>query len=332
MRLRQIWLFIYFYSITSEVFNLIVILALFIIYIKISALPIILLPIALLLFNFKKLILKIKVSSILSILVLVLFIAKNVILSGYPLFPSTYFKDSIALCYALPIEIHHFWFNTAKMYDVVVNHSEFHHFSSFEIFIKWLFYSKIDSVFNCSILALVLSIPMFLYRFLNTKAYWVLYLTMLFQLVFLFLSSPQYRFILQFVLIFGFLLIAHFIKKVQPLIFLFYVSLIPIVITLFYPIKTSALLQYADKPLKLENSIFPSKNSNVNTTYHKAKIDNLSYFSPNSKTYIWVTGDGNLPCVNTKQVEYFKRKLGYIPQLRTTNLKDGFYSMPIPKK
>ena len=322
----------HFYSITSEVFNLIVILALFIIYIKITALPIILLPIALLLFNSKKLILKIKVSAILSILVLGLFIAKNVILSGYPLFPSTCFKDYIALSNALPVEIHHFWFNTAKMYDVVVNRSEFNQLSSFDIFIKWLFYSKMDSVFNCSILAVVLSIPVFLYRFLNTKAYWVLYLSMLFQLVFLFLSSPQYRFILQFVLIFGFLLIAHFIKKVQPLVFLFYVSLIPIVITLFFPIKTSALLQYANKPLKLENVIFPSKNSNVNTTYHKAKIDNLSYFSPNSKTYIWVTGDSNLPCVNTKQIEYFKRKLGYIPQLRTSNLKDGFYSMPIPNK
>lgn len=322
----------HFYNITAEVFNLIVILTLFIIYIKITALPIILLPIALLLFKFKKLILKIKVSAILSILVLGLFIAKNVILSGYPLFPSTYFKDSIALSYALPVEINHFWFNTAKMYDVVVNRSEFHQLSSFEIFIKWLFYSKIDSVFNCSILALVLIIPMFLYRFLNTKAYWFLYLTMLFQLVFLFLSSPQYRFVLQFVLIFGFLLIAHFINKVQHLVFVFYVGLIPIVITLFYPIQTSALLEYTDKPLKFENVIFPSKNSNVNTTYYKAKIGNLSYFSPDSKTYIWVTGDGNLPCVNTKKIEYFKLKLGYIPQLRTTNLKDGFYSMPIPKK
>ena len=322
----------HFYSITSEVFNLIVILALFIIYIKITALPIILLPIALLLLNFKKLILKINQSAIVSILVWCLFIAKNVILSGYPLFPSTCFKDYIALSYALPIEINHFWFNTAKMYDVVVNRSEFHQLSSFDIFIKWLFYSKMDSVFNCAILSLVLSIPVFLYRFLNTKAYWVLYLTMLLQLVFLFLSSPQHRFILQFVLIFGFLLIAHFIKKVHPLVFLFYASLIPIVITLISPIQTSAILQYADKSFNLENVIFPSKNSNVNTTYHRAKIANLSYFSPDSKTYIWVTGDGNLPCVNTKQVEYFKRKLGYIPQLRTTNLKDGFYSMPIPKK
>jgi hypothetical protein len=119
---------------------------------------------------------------------------------------------------------------------------------------------------------------------------------------------------------------------VQHLVFLFYVGLIPVVITLISPIQTNAILQYADKSFNLENVIFPSKNSNVNTTYHKAKIANLSYFSPDSKTYIWVTGDGYLPCVNTKQVEYFKRKLGYIPQLRTTNLKDGFYSMPIPKK
>jgi len=247
----------HFYSITSEVLNLIVILALFIIYIKITALPIILLPIALILLNFNKLILKIDQIPIVSLLVLGLFIAKNVIISGYPLFPSTYFKDTIAKSYALPIEINQFWFNTAKMYDIVVNRSEFHYLSSFDIFIKWLFCSKIDSVFNCTILLLVLIIPVFLYRFLNTKAYWVLYLTMLLQLVFLFLSSPQYRFILQFVLIFGFLLIAHFIKKVKPLVFLFYVSLIPIVITLILPIQTSTLLQYADKSFNLENVIFP---------------------------------------------------------------------------
>ena len=319
----------HFYSITSEVLNLIVILALFIIYIKITALPIILLPIALLLLNFKKLILKIDQIAIVSLLVLGLFIAKNVIISGYPLFPSTYFKDTIAQSYALPIEINQFWFNTAKMYDIVVNRSEFHYLSSFDIFIKWLFCSKIDSVFNCTTLLLVLIIPVFLYRFLNTKAYWVLYLTMLLQLVFLFLSSPQYRFILQFVLIFGFLLIAHFIKKVKPLVFLFYVSLIPIVITLILPIQTSTLLQYADKSFNLENVIFPSKNSNINTSYHKAKIDNLSYFSPDSKTYIWVTGNGNLPCVNEVQLKYFEQGFFYIPQQRSTDLKDGFYAQKI---
>ncbi len=319
----------HFYSITSEVLNLIVILALFIIYIKITALPIILLPIALILLNFKKLILKIDQIAIVSLLVLGLFIAKNVIISGYPLFPSTYFKDTIAQSYALPIEINQFWFNTAKMYDIVVNRSEFHYLSSFDIFIKWLFCSKIDSVFNCTILLLVLIIPVFLYRFLNTKAYWVLYLTMLLQLVFLFLSSPQYRFILQFVLIFGFLLIAHFIKKVKPLVFLFYVSLIPIGITLILPIQTSTLLQYADKSFNLENVIFPSKNSNVNTTYYKAKIDNLSYFSPDSKNYIWVTGNGNLPCVNEVQLKYFEQGFFYIPQQRSTDLKDGFYAQKI---
>jgi hypothetical protein len=319
----------HFYNITSEVFNLIVILALFIIYIKITALPIILLPIALLLINYKKLILKITQSTIVSILVLVLFIAKNVIISGYPLFPSTCFKDTIAQSYALPIEINQFWFNTAKMYDIVVNRSEFHYLSYFEIFIKWLFYSKMDSVFNCTILLLVLIIPLFLYRFLNTKAYWVLYFTMLFQLVFLFLSSPQYRFILQFVLIFGFLLIAHFIKKVHSFVFLYYVSLIPIVITLISPIQTSAILQYADKSFNFENFIFPSKNSNINTTYHKAKIENLSYFSPDSKTYIWVTGNGNLPCVNEVQLKYFEQGFFYIPQQRSTDLNDGFYSQKI---
>jgi hypothetical protein len=107
------------------------------------------------------------------------------------------------------------------------------------------------------------------------------------------------------------------------------VSLIPIVITLISPIQTNALLQYADKSFNLENVIFPNKNSNINTTYYKAKIDNLSYFSPDTKTYIWVTGNGNLPCVNEVQLKYFEQGFFYIPQQRSTDLNDGFYAQKI---
>ena len=321
----------HFYTITSEAFNLIVVLVLFIIYTKITAFPIIILPIILLLLNFKKLISKIKISGILTLLILSLFIAKNGILTGYPLFPSLYFKNFITQDYSLPTEIHHFWFNQAKLYDVVVSSAEFHQLDTFSIFIKWLFYSKLDSVFNCLIITFLLITPIFLWRFKNKTSYWILYFAMVLQLVLLFLSSPQYRFILHFVLFFGLVLIAHFLKNKQVIIFLLFASLIPVAFTLFFPLKTNSLIAFDDKPLKLENVIFPSNNSNSKTTYSPTKIGNLNYFSPNKETYIWITGDGNLPSLNTKQVEYFKKKLGYIPQQRTANLKDGFYSMPIEK-
>ena len=321
----------HFYSITAEAFNLIVILVLFIIYSKITAFPIIILPIFLVLLNFKKLISKIKISGILTLLVLSLFIAKNVILSGYPLFPSFYFKDFIALDYTLPTEVQNFWFTPAKLYDVAVSSTEFHQSSHFFIFIKWLFSLKLDSVFNGITIALLLITPIFLWRFKNKISYWILYLTMVLQLVLLFLSSPQYRFILHFVLFFGLVLISHFLKSKKKIVYLLFASLIPIAFNLFSPIQTSTLIAFGDQPLQLENIIFPFSNSNIIATYSNTKIGNLSYNSPDKKTYIWITGDGNLPCLNTKQLEYFKKKLGYNPQKRTANLKDGFYSMSVKK-
>ena len=55
------------------------------------------------------------------------------------------------------------------------------------------------------------------------------------------------------------------------------------------------------------------------------------YNSPDENTYIWATGDGNLPCVNSKQIEYFEKNLDYIPQLRGATLSDGFYSKKVKK-
>lgn len=72
--------------------------------------------------------------------------------------------------------------------------------------------------------------------------------------------------------------------------------------------------------------VFPHNNSKLNTVFQKAKIGNLHFNSPDKNTYFWATGNGNLPCVNTQQIDYFKMYFNYIPQLRTNNCKDGFYS------
>ena len=323
----------HFYDMSAKVFNLIVILTLFIVYIKITAVPMVIIPMVLFVIHFKKLVPEIKVSVILSIIILGLFVTKNTILTGYPLFPSTCFKNYLPLSYAIPDAIYHFWLNPAKRFEAVVNRTEFHQLSSFSVFLKWLFHSKIHSVFNAIIIVLVLIVPGILYRFLNKKPYWVLYFTMLFQLAFLFFSSPQYRFFLHFILFFGLLILSLLIKNEKTIRLLFYISLIPIIAIQIFPFKNDILLKNTDKQsLKIENSIFPSENSTLNKPYVKSEIGNMNYTSPDSTNYIWITGNGNLPCVNRKQIQYLRKKLGYIPQQRTTNLKDGFYSMPIPKK
>lgn len=318
----------YFHAITAPIFNLIVMLALFIVYIKITALPILMLPIVLLLFNFRELVSKIAISYILGTVVLFLFIVKNLILTGYPFFPSLFLKEYIEIDYTVPLEIYNFYLKKAKLYDFVVTEREYYNLDSLQIISKCLFHSRMDSVFNSGIVISFFAVPFFLWRYFNKKPYWMVYLAMTGQLLFLLLSSPQYRFILHYVLFFGFLILSCFIKKVKPIIPLFFLSSIPIVLLLFFPIKNK-ILSYREPSFLLKNSIVPSQNSNLETNFYPVKIGNLTYFSPDKKTYLRTTGNGDLPCLNTKQLLYIKDKLGYIPQQRNTNLADGFYSIPV---
>lgn len=323
-----------FDSIKVETYNLIFILSIFIVYIKITAFPILLFPIVLLALNFKKLFSKIYISYIIGLIVFCLFVIKNLIITSYPFYPSPYFKDIINLNYALPIELYNYSFNTQRLYDFTVLKSEFNGMDRIHIFIKWLLYSKIDSLFNSCIIVFILIIPYFLKRYLNKASYWTLYFGMLIQLVFLFLTSPQYRFIFNFVLFFGFIIISCLISKRQIITYFLYLSIIPIVYSIVFPIKTYNKINnkiFKEASYSFNGNLFiPHKNSNLNCSYQNSSIGNLDYYSPEIKTLLWATGDGDLPCVNKNQLLLFQNKYGFIPQLRTSNLGDGFYSKKTP--
>ena len=320
----------HFNNIETGSYNLIFIFSIFIVYIKISSLPILLLPLILLALNFKKLYLNIYISYIFGILVFGLFIIKNLIITGYPFFPSQIFKDVIYFDYKLPIELFNFSFNSARLYGSTVLKSEFESMNVFQIFIKWLIYSKIDSIFNILIILSILITPYFLKNYLNKKSYWILYVVFLFQLIFLFLTSPQYRFILNFVIIFDLIIISGLIKSKRIITYLLNFSIIIILFSFIYPIKPFSSIKNklfkVTSGLLIENIFIPFDNSNLNTNYKVYKIGNLKYYSPDKKILIWGTGNGKLPCLNKKQVLYFKKKYGYVPQKRTNELKDGFYS------
>ena len=59
----------------------------------------------------------------------------------------------------------------------------------------------------------------------------------------------------------------------------------------------------------------------------KVKLGNLEYYSPAINFLKYGTANGPLPCVNTAQIKFMKKRLGIIPQQRTNDIKDGFYSV-----
>ena len=86
------------------------------------------------------------------------------------------------------------------------------------------------------------------------------------------------------------------------------------------------------EPYRLRNVIVPANNSLHQFEYEKVREGNFEYNSPIGETeFFWITGDGELPCVNQSMLEYFKKWYHVRPQLRTGNLKDGFYAEKINK-
>mgnify|MGYP007060704086 FL=1 len=79
----------------------------------------------------------------------------------------------------------------------------------------------------------------------------------------------------------------------------------------------------------LQNSIFPYQNSKYTTKFEAVKKGNLWYNSPQNIDFFWGCGNGNLPCVNKIQIDCFENYFHLIPQMRSTNLKDGFYAKEI---
>lgn len=307
-------------------FNLVALLCLFVVYVKITAAPILLLPLFLWIYHFKVLRKKVGVSCVAALFVFGLWVVKNTLLTGYPLFPLTLLHNGLGLDYALPPEIHTFAFNPARRFDFFISHADYQQLDGWQILIRWLFYSGWGSVLNVAIVLLMLVVP-FLKAFAQLK-YRLLYVAMSVQLLLLFATSPQARFILHFAVYFAVLLVAKCIRDEKIVMALGGTSCVVLLsLGIFGWHYPSRNVVFPGQTFSLGNLAIPAADSSLKTSYNPASIGNLNYHSPDANTYIWATGNGPLPCVNQKQLQYLQYKTGYIPQLRTPYLKDGFLSV-----
>ena len=337
-----IFSFIVFYYLIKENqkniisnFKIISILALFIFYCKITSITILLIPAYLLIAYYKILIPKIKLIIILSFVVLSLFVIKNTILVGsqfYPIFNHQF----ITLDYAVPKDLIEFMFNGTRIDGFYITNNNLETLSYFEIAKKWFFSSFIDCIFNLLTLITLLISPFFIYKYYNKRTYWIIYFTTIIQMTIMFLSSPQYRYFIHYIFFLDFMIIAVFIKNKKLVFLSIYSVLFLSVLILFVPIKINQLttnkLMNSDTTFSFKNIIFPYSNSKLGVTFYKEKLKNLNYNSINEDYFIWATGNGDLPCINKYQLEFINKNYHYIPQMRTSDLKDGFYSQETKSK
>lgn len=318
-----------FHSVSKTILNDLTIIVLLLFYIKPTTFLLLLLPLILVVKDYKKVGNYLFPSFTLGILILGLFITKNTILTGYPLFPLTSLSWN-NYDFKVPSELVEFYFNQQRLYRFFLSQEEFHSLSFYEKCLKWILMEKISGFFNVLSLIMVVIVPFFIRKYFHQKAYWILYCIMVVQLILLIVTSPQFRFFIHFNVFFGFLLVASFHPNKKFIQLGLTLSIILVSILLFFPIKYSYLTQNQlimdNSKFSKRNTVFPYRNSKLKTTFHKVKNGNLTYFSPDAKTFFWANGNGKLPCVNSTQIDYFGARFHYIPQLRTNNLKDGFYA------
>lgn len=321
-----------FREITSETFNLLLILVLFLLYIKNTTLTFAVFPLILLLFNFKSLSRKLLKPVLLSTLVIVLFFIKNLIICGSPLFPSKIFT-AITTDYTIPNTIQTFYYDNLKYYGYFITAEQYNSMSVWDLFIRWITLPKLNGLFNKISVFFILVLPFFIYKFKNEKALWLLYVNMILQIFLLLITSPQYRFFIHFVLFFSLFCLICLIQNKKAINALLVLSQIPIAIILFFPFNLSKFANHKSlmeiSTFSTKNIIFPYQNSKSNTSFETIRLGNLKYNSPKKNDFLWASGNGDLPCVNKKQIDTFEKYFQYIPQMRTNELKDGFYAKKI---
>lgn len=322
-----------FKSITPNIFNLILILVLFLLYIKNTTLTFAVLPIILFAFNYKSLSKKLVKPILLASLMAVLFIVKNMIICGSPVFPSKI--NAFTTEYAIPTAIESFYYDQLKYYGFFLSEEKYEKMSIVDLFLHWLSMPKLNGLFNKISIFLVFTVPFFIYKYQNKRSLWILYFLMILQLILLGLTSPQYRFFLNFILFFSIFCFACIIYKKKTIQYFLILSLFPACMVLFFPIN---LNRFSNHKFMLEisnfstkNIIFPYQNSKSNTGFESIQLQNLRYNSPVKNDFFWANGDGNLPCVDKQQLDYFEKYFRIIPQMRTSDLKDGFYAKKLPQ-
>lgn len=325
------YLFYRTYDRNENHFKLILVLSFFLFSIKVSIFPILFLSL-ILIFLKKTNTREIGYCSLVGLMVFSFFIFKNYILSGYPLFPIQLGNQILTPDWKLPEEILNQFLGNPRRIGVADLELSHEKVTEAEFFYLWLLKSNVHSIFNSLAVLLLVVFPFFIKR--NKALIW-LYMYGLIQFGLLYFSSPQYRFFLQ-IIIAGllFILVKFFAKIIQKLDTRIYgLAFLPIFFLLgFTQINLSNQNTYStqSQSFSIHYLIKPSKNSGLQFEYQEFEEGNLKYNSPiSTPEMFWLNGEGDLPCTNHDMVEYIKTGHHLRPQLRTGNLKDGFYSQKL---
>ncbi len=306
-------------------FKIISLLFLYILLIKITIAPFGLLLVYLLHFDKKR----ISFLLVFGMIIVSIMIIKNLIVSGYPFYPF----DILPLNsdWKLPQDLLDYTATITKKSGYIENGKL--HSSLLLNLNSWLHLGGIKRVFNLGIL-LLFGFGFFIIKFKKQFKYTLLYVILAINFTIILIISPQFRYFLPEFIFLSILTISVFftflklkMKLIQYILLSSIILPLLIINLIDYKLFTSNKLLQQKEKYNWSQILIPEKNSKYpEIAFEKITEGNLNYYSPKENFFFYGTANGNLPCVNKVQLNYFKKKYHIIPQLRTSDLSDGFYS------
>ncbi len=315
--------------------NLITVLILLVILIKVTVAPIlVLLLIILLKSNDSR---NWKLPAILVFISLFSFIIKNITVTGYPLYPLAIGNELINVDWKLNYNLQLAYYQWTSMYGWQMNNwEEFSNLSFLKKFWIWLNLPKLNGLLNKLILLLMFIFPFFDHK---KKEMLYLYVYFLIQFIVFYSTSPQYRFFLPIMLSIGLFISAHLLhKKFNAIRLLFIGNLVALTMLGIFGLNLDGIMN--SNIMSKKHALVPSQLVSPRSLtqfedleFTEFEIQNLKYFSPSKDSlFFWQTSNGPIPSANKDMIEYFSSYYDHIPQMRTKNIKDGFFSAkPEPK-
>ncbi|WP_269225460.1 LIC_10190 family membrane protein [Flavobacterium eburneipallidum] len=310
-------------------FKIVTLLFLYLIFIKITIAPLGLLVIYLLHFDKKRFSFLLIFGSLTSLIL----ILKNSIITGYPFYP--FYILPLEKDWKIPQQLLEFIASRTKSAGYIKVGS-LNNASLLTKLNSWLHLGGINRVFNIGMLVLF-AFGLFINKIQQQIKYKILYLILGIHFVLLLLTSPQFRFFLPEFVFLSVLALStlfnYFKMNSQWVRFTLLTGIIlPLIAVPFIDYKnfTANKLHQHKEKYNWYQILIPEKNSKyAEIPFEKIKEGNLDYYSPKENFFFYGTANGDIPCVNKVQVEYFKNYYYIKPQLRTSDLSDGFYSKSI---
>lgn len=319
-----------FNTIDSNAFKIILSLVLFLCLVKVTSALLLILLLVHFAVNFNTLKKYLGRFISLGIVVLILFLAKNAIISGYLLYPIT--KSSFFnFNWKVPEEIIEFY--RLGTYLEGMSNLDVSNLGNWDKFKIWLSLPKLDGLFNKLFTVLLLFFPWFIYKSKYKFGLLAIYFVSILQFILLWNTSPQYRFFFIFVSFLTIQIFTFIFKKENMILLFLSLTVITSAVPVFFSLDLNAFTnnKFVMKlsSFKMKNLIIPEENTKTITQFSEENINGFKFYSPDDDVFFWSTGDGKLPCVNKKQIMFFKDSYNIIPKQRGTSLKDGFKSEKI---